>query len=66
MGRKRNVMWRACLDLQQMMDDLLVKRAEVVGKRKKLEKKAGRMSKERRRGIKATGTRRKRRHTSES
>jgi hypothetical protein len=59
-------MWRACLDLQQMMDDLLIKRAEIVGKRKKLAKKAERMSKNRRRGMKSTGTRRKRRTTSES
>jgi len=59
-------MWRACLDLQQMMDDLLLKRAEMVGKRKKRAKGAERIRKDRRRGMKATRTSRKRRHSSQS
>jgi hypothetical protein len=46
-------MWRACLDLQKMMDDLLIKRAELAGKRKKLAKSAERHLRERRRGTRS-------------
>lgn len=37
MSEKRNVMWRACLDLQRIMEDMELTRAEIRGKRKRRE-----------------------------
>jgi len=37
MERKRNVMWRACLDLQTIMEEMEHQRAEIRGKRKRHE-----------------------------
>ena len=37
MGEKRNVMWRACLDLQRIMEEMELQRAEIRGKRKRHE-----------------------------
>lgn len=35
---KRNVLWRACQDLQEMLDDLTLRRAKVVGERRRRRK----------------------------
>jgi hypothetical protein len=37
MSERRNVMWRACLDLQRIMDEMELTRAEIRGKRKRHE-----------------------------
>jgi hypothetical protein len=37
MSERRNVMWRACLDLQRIMDEMEQTRAEIRGKRKRHE-----------------------------
>jgi hypothetical protein len=37
MSEKRNVMWRACLDLQRIMEEMELNRAEIRGKRKRHE-----------------------------
>ena len=37
MDKKRNVMWRACLDLQRIMEEMELQRAEIRGKRRRHE-----------------------------
>ena len=37
MSERRNVMWRACLDLQRIMDEMELTRAEIRGKRRRHE-----------------------------
>lgn len=37
MRERRNVMWRACLDLQRIMEEMELQRAEIRGKRKRHE-----------------------------
>ena len=44
-GDRRNVMWRACLDLQRIMEEMELARAEIVGKRKRREDIAGTIKK---------------------
>lgn len=60
MRNKRNVMWRACLDLQEMLDELMLKRAKIIGDRKKAGNGVRRL-KRMRRHAKTSGTNGKKR-----